>query len=939
MTDRTRLKTLREALAPFNHDPTLRPVRRSELNPMLDPYDARTADFLSVSAPVLDAPYPEGAEAAFTGGRDVGYSMDDPRMSRFGNGRGSDAAAYRKSNMGTDGPHESSESFSSAPALAEAGGRGGDGTSSDKPIFAVHAAAEHRSWGVKPSGRAHLTGVSVAKHNILPGVYHVKHDAGSEHVHLAGYRNDVNGSVRAHTAVDSDDQSSTRKHPLSEYGQHYPVPTGESKSSEAVIHSEAYHTRGGGKKRDVALGLPQSGQSSAPIEGNIVGAAYKAQGGRTVDFKHQDGSVTRVHPAMGRAISSAIQNAPNRERADLVQRMHRSGEHLRAVVGEGIDPYAGETPPGGRRTWGDVIDHRAKEPVPMHRVSKRAAAAKKNGRRPPWSDHVDYEKRSAKKADESVDVNEFIEPVSAGVLAAIGVHALGHLAGDTLHHAVAKAGSRGKTAVHNLLSKRKGPPLTAHPTHAVAHPDAANDNLPRKKRASANDNADEGVDSSGIETIEELSAERLKGYLNGARPDRAKYLEKYLNSKRGSDAENRNDRKAYYRREGIRSAEKRVASEETVEGTDVVDEAIKGWKHAGADIDRARRVARSIKQPVHLHRLNRDGSESGMNTARKSFDTEEEALKRHAELRRLNPGANLRHALYVDGKKKSELGEGTIDELSKETLGSYVRHAAGDLVRHSLHARFENQRNGKGRDEAEAKNRRHGIAHAVDRLTREEAETIDELSAQKHADYEKKSKRDLLLRSLFPNTSGSFGKGWDDGYRKLLNRDLGVARSKRLRKEDLDDASPVTADATGDAGILMTQLRAIANKAVSAVIAMPDDMKPLPWVCDAVRRANEEIGRIHDCIVYGDHPESAPKPLVPEADEGIDEAARMSGEDRARVRIHRFPDRVEHEGKTYVATGKKGIHSASRERSAEYEEPDKNTPRVWLRSSGKIERE
>jgi hypothetical protein len=124
-------------------------------------------------------------------------------------------------------------------------------------------------------------------------------------------------------------------------------------------------------------------------------------------------------------------------------------------------------------------------------------------------------------------------------------------------------------------------------------------------------------------------------------------------------------------------------------------------------------------------------------------------------------------------------------------MGNYVKKAANDLARHSVIASYAAKR-AKPEEKNEIRNRQNGIAHAVNRLTR----------------------------------------------------------------EDLDDASPVTANAIGDAGTLMTQLRALANKAIAAVIAMPDDMKPQQWVCDAVKRANEEISRVHDCMAYGDHPDN-----------------------------------------------------------------------------------
>jgi hypothetical protein len=44
-----------------------------------------------------------------------------------------------------------------------------------------------------------------------------------------------------------------------------------------------------------------------------------------------------------------------------------------------------------------------------------------------------------------------------------------------------------------------------------------------------------------------------------------------------------------------------------------------------------------------------------MHDAAKSFKSEEEARKHHENLIKLNPGKNIAHNLYVDGKHKEAL--------------------------------------------------------------------------------------------------------------------------------------------------------------------------------------------------------------------------------------------------------------------------------------------
>lgn len=81
-------------------------------------------------------------------------------------------------------------------------------------------------------------------------------------------------------------------------------------------------------------------------------------------------------------------------------------------------------------------------------------------------------------------------------------------------------------------------------------------------------------------------------------------------------------------------------------------EAIKGWKHAHSDIMKYR--AQQGKEVV-LHRLKKDGAESGMHDARNTFRSEAEAREHHQRLKSFNPGKQIRHHLYVPGKEKEVL--------------------------------------------------------------------------------------------------------------------------------------------------------------------------------------------------------------------------------------------------------------------------------------------
>lgn len=86
-----------------------------------------------------------------------------------------------------------------------------------------------------------------------------------------------------------------------------------------------------------------------------------------------------------------------------------------------------------------------------------------------------------------------------------------------------------------------------------------------------------------------------------------------------------------------------------------LDEQIKGWKHAGRDLDARRQSIKDVAKTVHLHRLTKDGSESGMHDARKPFASEEEARQHHDRMKSNNPGKPIAHRLYVNGEHEEDL--------------------------------------------------------------------------------------------------------------------------------------------------------------------------------------------------------------------------------------------------------------------------------------------
>ena len=85
------------------------------------------------------------------------------------------------------------------------------------------------------------------------------------------------------------------------------------------------------------------------------------------------------------------------------------------------------------------------------------------------------------------------------------------------------------------------------------------------------------------------------------------------------------------------------------------NEVIKGWKNVHSDLAKIRRSQSDASKEVKLVALKKDGKESKMHDAIKSFSSEEEARAHHDNVKKLNPTRGIRHNLYVGGEHKGVL--------------------------------------------------------------------------------------------------------------------------------------------------------------------------------------------------------------------------------------------------------------------------------------------
>jgi hypothetical protein len=160
-------------------------------------------------------------------------------------------------------------------------------------------------------------------------------------------------------------------------------------------------------------------------------------------------------------------------------------------------------------------------------------------------------------------------------------------------------------------------------------------------------------------------------------------------------------------------------------------------------------------------------------------------------------------------KEEAEL----IDELSKSTLGSYIKKAAADsTISRKIGADFENRANSKrspamkdastalsDKFKSDSRKRKANVDKAVDRLTKEEAESVEEMSSKmkmKLGLYGKKKKTNeesvdegmgSAAKSMAKKVLNKLGGGSDEDQLKNLQKKMGVPQTgKKPVKENKD---------------------------------------------------------------------------------------------------------------------------------------------------------
>lgn len=203
-----------------------------------------------------------------------------------------------------------------------------------------------------------------------------------------------------------------------------------------------------------------------------------------------------------------------------------------------------------------------------------------------------------------------------------------------------------------------------------------------------------------------------------------------------------------------------------------------------------------------------------------------------------------------------------INELGPSTLSSYTKKATGDIAGRamSLGLKSANPFSSSKSKEAEHKklsNRFLGVNRASDKLARMAKEEVEEVELDEV--LTKKTSVGEIIKDFQQSTNPKFaGKSKEKRkemalaayYAKQRNEDLAMP----LLGGDVSDLPKGRSDDTQEEiEMVKAELKALANKALHILMAMPQNLHVEPWVQAKIAQAKEMINSVHDYMVYGDH--------------------------------------------------------------------------------------
>lgn len=182
-------------------------------------------------------------------------------------------------------------------------------------------------------------------------------------------------------------------------------------------------------------------------------------------------------------------------------------------------------------------------------------------------------------------------------------------------------------------------------------------------------------------------------------------------------------------------------------------------------------------------------------------------------------------------KAKAGLSEAEeLDEISKKTLASYVKKATGDAVTKAYKAGDVRDKD-SGKNYMKALGRQIGISKATSKLTKEEAEQLDELSPNKLHSYIKKATGQLASKSRdLGDIENRRGTPEADRVRKKLNRKISNRSSGIVSASGrLADKANMSENWQEEIPMMMRQLEFIAYAAEEIMDYVETAGDPEEW--------------------------------------------------------------------------------------------------------------
>lgn len=200
----------------------------------------------------------------------------------------------------------------------------------------------------------------------------------------------------------------------------------------------------------------------------------------------------------------------------------------------------------------------------------------------------------------------------------------------------------------------------------------------------------------------------------------------------------------------------------------------------------------------------------------------------------------------IKGKKKGQevevqTSEATVNELNKSTLGSYIKKASIDSIGRGITAASGSQTPESKKAIRKLGYRMQGIAKASDKLTKEEAEQIDELKKSTLGRYVKAASTDAARRTSekdsvdrdYPNRSFADRLGYKKELGKKLNkRRVGISKAvNKLVGEEVEQVDEISRD------LARRYIRKVADKTNTGELSTKEVEKRRPGVHLAGKKA------------------------------------------------------------------------------------------------------